>query len=306
MGFLENLTIKGGEAFDGGGIFIEPGLPGTPPTIPATPGGAVILSHVNVIANEAYNQGGGIFNAGTLTVDGSSISENLAGSRGGGVNNTGTTSYLNTTISSNVTVSRGGGLFNENSATSTLINVSLIGNRSSSRGGGLASESNSSTRIGNSILERNMVETKVAISNASIAREMFGAVISLGFNTLQVLDSKYATGTAAGLLTSDRFGRDTTPTSVALTDFTNTLQYGLGNGVGFHSLKPGAGAVDAGSNALYPRTPINLDQDAIGNPRLIDGTADGVHVIDLGAVEYLVNTPSANFVATPNPAGLNE
>jgi len=302
---LENLTIRRGEAFDGGGIFNEPGLPATP-TIPAIPGGAVILRHVNVIRNEAYNQGGGIFNAGSLTVVGSSISENLAGSRGGGVNNTGSTSYLNTTISSNEAVSRGGGLFNENSATSTLTNVSLIANRSSSRGGGLASESSSSTRIANSILERNVVETKVAASNASISREIFGGVISLGFNTIQVLDSKFISGTAAGLLVSDRFGRDNTATSVALPDFTNVLQYGAGNGVGFHSLKPTGGAVDAGSNALYPVTPILGQQDAIGNPRLIDGNGDGVHTIDLGAVEHLVNTPSANFTANPNPAGRNE
>lgn len=303
---LENLTVRGGEAFDGGGIFNEPGLAGTPPTIPAIPGGSVTLRHVNVIQNEAYNQGGGIYNAGTLTVVGSSISENRAGSRGGGVNNLGTTSYLNTTISSNVAVSRGGGLFNENSAGSTLTNVSLIANRSSSRGGGLASESSASARIGNSILERNVVETKVAGTNATIARDMFGGVISQGFNTIQVLDSKFITGASAGLLVSDRFGRDTTATSVPLPDFTNVLQYGQGNGVGFHSLKPNAGAVDAGSNALYPVTPIAGQLDAIGNPRLIDGNADGVHIIDLGAVEYLVNKPSANFVANPNPAGLNE
>ncbi len=303
---LENLTVRGGAAFDGGGIFNEPGLPGSAPTVPAIPGGTVILRHVNVIDNEAYNQGGGIYNAGTLTVVGSSISENLAGSRGGGVNNLGTTSYLNTTISTNVAVSRGGGLFNENSASSSLTNVSLIANRSSSRGGGLASESSSSARIANSILERNLVETKVAATNASIGRDMFGGVISLGYNTLQVLDAKFNTGTAAGLLVSDRFGRDNTPSSIALPDFTNALQYTPGNGVGFHALKPTAGAVDAGRNALYPVAPIVGQQDAIGNPRLIDGNGDGVHTIDLGAVEYLVNTPSANFTANPNPAGLNE
>ena len=303
---LENLTVRGGAAFDGGGIFNEPGLPGIPPTVPAIPGGAVILRHVNVIGNEAYNQGGGIFNAGTLTVVGSSISENLAGSRGGGVNNTGTTSYLNTTISTNVAVSRGGGLFNENSATSTLTNVSLIANRSSSRGGGLASESSTSARIANSILERNLVETEVAATSASIGKDMFGGVVSLGFNTLQILDAKFSTATAAGLLVSDRFGRDISTLSIALPDFTNALEYGAGNGVGFHSLKPSGGAVDAGRNALYTVTPILGQQDAIGNPRLIDGNGDGVHIIDLGAVEHLVHNPSANFIANPNPAGLNE
>ncbi len=287
---LENLTVTGGEAFDGGGIFSE---------------GTLILRHVNVIRNEAYNQGGGIFSTGILTVAGSSISENVAGSRGGAVNNVGTASYLDTTISTNVAVSRGGGLFNEGAASSTLTNVSIIANHSSSRGGGLASESPISSRIGNSILERNSVETKVANSNTTIGRDMFGGVSSLGFNTFQILDATFDTATLAGLLVSDRFGRDRTPTSVALPDFTNVLQYGAGNGVGHHGLKPNAGAVDAGSNALYPGNPLGKS-DAIGNPRLIEGNRDGVISIDLGAVEYLVTTPIALFVATPNPAGLNE
>ena len=287
---LENLTVKGGEAFDGGGIWNA---------------GTLILNHVNVIRNEAYNQGGGIFNAGILTAVGSSISENLAGSRGAGVNNTGTALYLNTTISDNVAVSRGGGLFNENNATSFLTNVSVIANSSWSYGGGIASESNLTTQIANTILERNQVATKVIATGASIDQEFSGGVVSRGFNTIQVLDAKFISGTAAGLLVSDLFGRDATP----LPDLTELLQYGLGNGVGSNTLLRDGGGVDKGSNLLYPVTPANpilAQLDAIENPRLIDGNGDGLHVIDLGAVEFLVNTPSANFIATPNPVGVNE
>ncbi len=289
---LENLTIKNGFAFDGAGVYVAT------QTTPTLLRGTLNLRNVNVICNEATNQGGGIFNAGVLNVVGSSISENIAGSRGGGVNNTGTASYLNTTVSTNYAASRGGGLFNENNAGSTVLNVTIVGNDSGSRGGGTAAEAAATTQIGNSILERNTNDVPTA---AKQALNMFGGVFSRGFNALQVIDTSYATGAAAGLLTTDRFGRLS-----PLSDLTNILQYGLGNGVGFHALKPNGLAVDGGSNAVYPTTPIVGQKDAIGNPRLIEGNGDTVLSIDQGAVEYLVDTPFANFVATPNPAGLGE
>ena len=284
---LENLTLQGGAEFDGGAIFND---------------GTLVLKNVNVIDNEAYNQGGGIYNTGSLTVTGSSISENLAGSRGGAVHNLGTSSYLNTTVSTNTAVSRGGGIFNEGTATATMINMTIANNAAGSRGGGIANESSNATLIGNSILERNRTDARVPATNASTNKELMGGVHSLGYNSIQVLDARYASGTAAGLLTSDKFGRDAAPRA----EMTNVLQYGQGNGVGFHALKLNGGAVDTGSNSVYPVNPLG-QFDAISNPRLIKVNGDDRPVtIDLGAVEYLVNTPIALFVATPNPAGLNE
>ena len=286
---LENLTVMGGEAFDGGAIFNQ---------------GIVILTNVNIYANEAYNQGGGIFNAAgaRLSVTRSSFSQNVAGSRGGAVNNLGATQYISTTFSTNTAVSRGGSLFNENSATSTLINTSIIRNVAASRGGGIYSESALTTRLGNSILESNSTTARVPANNATIGREMFGGVQSLGYNFIQVLDRRYTAGTSAGLLTSDRFGRDATP----LTTLTSGLTYSVGTGIGVHPLQPTKPAVDGGSNALYPYTPLLQQQDGVGNPRLIEGNRDGIVTIDAGAVEYLVNTPVALFTATPNPAGLSQ
>ncbi len=129
------MTIRGGEAFDGGAIFNE---------------GTVILKNVNIIDNEAFNQGGGIFNArgAVLNATNASISSNIAGSRGGAVNNLGTSTYLNTTFSTNIAVSRGGGIFNEGTATSRLINVTIARNTAASRGAGLASEAAQSQHSG--------------------------------------------------------------------------------------------------------------------------------------------------------------
>jgi hypothetical protein len=291
---LENLTIRNGSAFDGGGIFNQ---------------GTLNLRNVNVILNVAANQGGGIFNAGTMNVTGSAIAQNVTGSRGGGVNNTGTASYLNTTISSNLAVSRGGGIFNENAAASTMLNVSIIGNEAGSRGGGLAIDDDpqnlvaDNTRLGNTLIERNATDGLYLVDGSAMGREFIGELTSLGYNQIQVLDRRYTTATSAGLQqNTDTFGRQASP----LADASNALSYLVGNGVGAHALKPNGAAVDRGSNALYPTQPILGQLDAVGNPRLIEGNGDGLIAIDIGAVEHFVNTPVAIFVANPNPAGLNE
>lgn len=286
---LENLTIRGGEAFDGGAIFNE---------------GTVILRNVNVIDNEAFNQGGGIFNApnSVLNVFGSSIDTNTAGSRGGAVNNLGRTTYLNTTIARNIAISRGGGIFNEGSATASLINVTLAGNTAASRGAGLASESSRTSTLGNSIIEANVTVARIPANGATINRDLMGVVISLGNNFIQVLDSRSTTATTAGLLTSDKFGRDATP----FVTLTSALARGAINGVGYRALIPGRAAVDGGSNSVYPSTNLLAEKDAIGNPRLIEGNSDGIITIDAGAVEHLVNTPVAIFTASPNPAAFGD
>jgi len=286
---LENMTIIGGEAFDGGAIFNQ---------------GTVILKNVNLRANEAYNQGGGIFNAAgaVLRATGSSISQNIAGSRGGAVNNRGTATYVSTTISTNTAVSRGGGLFNEGAAVSSLINVTVARNVAASRGGGFYSESSRTTTLGNSILEANSTTARIPGTNATIGRDMFGGVNSRGSNLIQVLDRRFTTGTSAGLLTTDKFGRDATPLAASL----NGLSYAQGNGIGVQPVRAGSLAVDGGSNSLYPSTPLLSQKDVIGNPRLIEGNGDGIISIDVGAAELLVNTPVALFSATPNPAGLSE
>ena len=286
---LENLTIRGGEAFDGGAIFNE---------------GTVILRNVNVIDNEAFNQGGAIFNApnSVLNVFGSSLDTNIAGSRGGAVNNLGRTTYLNTTIARNTANSRGGGIFNEGSATASLINVTVAGNTAASRGAGLASEASRTSTLGNSIIEANVTVARVPATGATINRDLMGVVISLGNNFIQVLDSRSTTASSAGLLTSDRFGRDATP----FVTLTSALARGASNGVGFRALIPGRAAVDGGSNSVYPSTNLLSQKDAIGNPRLIEGNSDGIITIDAGAVEHLVNTPVAIFTATPNPAAFGD
>ena len=95
------------------------------------------------------NRGGGILNAGTLTlanstVSGSSVitSGNLSANRGGGIYNNGTLTVLNSTLSTNVVgddTNFGGGINNEG-GTVVVVNSTISGNSASNgnnQGGGI-------------------------------------------------------------------------------------------------------------------------------------------------------------------------
>ena len=56
--------------------------------------------------------GGGIFNAGTLTITASTLSGNSAGTVGGGIDNAGTLTINDSTLSGNSAVRDGGGIYN--------------------------------------------------------------------------------------------------------------------------------------------------------------------------------------------------
>jgi len=100
--------------------------------------GTTTLERV-AVSNSAYgNNGGGIYNSGTLTVDASIISGNSAtysyyGASGGGIYNSGTLVVTNSTIKNNTAYSGGGGI--NNSGTLTISNSTISGNSSSGGGG---------------------------------------------------------------------------------------------------------------------------------------------------------------------------
>ena len=305
---LENLTIRGGEAFDGAGILVE----GTSTVSGATAStvGSVHLNKVNVINNEAYNQGGGIYNLGNVVSNRSSISMNTAGSRGGGVFNHGSVSLVNSTVSTNAAVSRGGGIYNEllSTAINTTIspaqgagsvyalNSTIAFNTAMAEGGGLIGETSGSFRIGNTIIDRNSAPTSPDLGRG---------ITSLGYNFIGNL---VVAPSAAFLLPTDVAADHTAGVTEA---GLNPLSIGA-NGTWAHTLTAGGFAVDAGSTALYAAqqgitaNDVLTVTDQIGSPRLVEGDSDGVFRIDLGATEFFVSQPVAIIQATPNPAGVNE
>ena len=138
---LRNLTITGGSADYGGGIYNT---------------GTLTVTN-STISDNGADYGGGIYNTGTLTVTvtNSTVSGNSA-YRGGGIYNYGETYYKEATLTvTNSTVSGnnasgnststingtpdgGGGIYNE-AATLTVTNSTVSGNGSTYYGGGIVS-----------------------------------------------------------------------------------------------------------------------------------------------------------------------
>jgi large repetitive protein len=130
---ISGLTITGGGATQGGGIYIDGGtLEISNSTLSgnsAKGGGAIYNSDGRLtiagstVSGNSATLGGGIYNTGMLTVSSSTLSGNSAGLFGGGIfNNGGTLEISNSTLSSNNARFEGGGIFN----TGSLIVASTI------------------------------------------------------------------------------------------------------------------------------------------------------------------------------------
>jgi hypothetical protein len=118
---LSNLTIQNGLGqINGGGV---------------NNAGALTVFNSIIIANTTGvgGSGGGIYNTGTLTINNSNILYNAAGENGGGIAGPGTLTINNSSISGNSAVN-GGGI--DGAGTLTII-TSTVGSNSASNGGGI-------------------------------------------------------------------------------------------------------------------------------------------------------------------------
>ncbi len=97
--------------------------------------GTLTVTNSTLSANSA-SYGGGIYNARTLTVTNSTLSANIA-SYGGGIYNDGSLTIANSTLSSNSAGGSGGGIFNTSGGALTIANSTLSSNAASSAGGGI-------------------------------------------------------------------------------------------------------------------------------------------------------------------------
>ena len=126
---LSGMTISHGRGDDGGGIYNA---------------GTLVLDGCSVASNAATTSlphwGGGVYNLGTLTIDASIINGNSGGVEGGGIyNSSGTVTVNASTISGNSGGVSGGGIYNS-SGTVTVNASTISGNSANVSGGGIRNE----------------------------------------------------------------------------------------------------------------------------------------------------------------------
>ncbi len=122
---ISNMTIKGGDVTDGGGIYLS--------------AGTLNLDAATIADSHADNVGGGISAwGGSITLTSSTISDNTSTSHGGGIfSNNVSLTLTNSTVEGNNSGNMGGGILAENS-TLTLANSTVSGNSAADVGGGIA------------------------------------------------------------------------------------------------------------------------------------------------------------------------
>ena len=130
---LNNVTISGNRASNGGGLYINQ-------TGQAT--GPVMIGSSRIISNSAFDSGGGLYlDLGkVMLTEGTSIADNTAANLGGGVYiDRGTFTLQNGQIDGNrTTLADGGGLYlNNPTAIYTQITGTLANNTAAGSGGGL-------------------------------------------------------------------------------------------------------------------------------------------------------------------------
>lgn len=176
---ISGVTIENGAAADfgavGGGI--------------QNSGATLALNNCIVTGNSANSDAGGIYNAGTLTVTNSTVSNNSTLGRdaeyGGGIFNASTLIVNNSTISGNAAQFEGGGIYNHIYSTATITDSTLSANSAGFAGGGVYARDNSTLTVINSTLSGNSTYDGGAIYNGFATVTIANSTLS-GNSGLQV------------------------------------------------------------------------------------------------------------------------
>jgi uncharacterized repeat protein (TIGR01451 family) len=187
------------------------------------------LSHLYIVSGTTPGSGGGLSNAGTLTITGCTLSGNSAGQHGGGLSNDGILTVQNSTFFGNTAGQQGGGLYN--SGTLILQNGTVSSN-AASNGGGIANDGT------------------LTLQNSLIANSPAGGACAYPEGTV---DSTHA-------LADD----DTCGTGFAVSSALLLGTLGdYGGDIPTIPLLPGSTAVDAGDDT----TCLSTDQRGVARPQ---------------------------------------
>ncbi len=233
--------------------------------------------------NGASNGAGGIGNyGGDVFITGSTIRDNDAGNYAGGLWNMATGSLLtltNSTVSGNEShFSYAGGMWNDRGV-ARLHSVTVANNHAgvgddAGIGGGIANGEGSTLEIGNSIVAGNTATYNgVGIGPDCYDGGRASTVTSLGYNLIGVVDAECTlSGTTTGNVTN---------VAAKLGTLANN-----GGPTATHAPQADSPSVDAGDPVGClddAGTPLTADQR--GEPRVVDGDADGTARCDIGAFE---------------------
>jgi len=279
---VDGLTVSGGSAANGGGV---------------DNAGTLTISNATITNNSAAGAGGGIENeaGGTLIISDSTIANNTAGDVGGGIDCQGRLTIVNSTVADN-SAAAGGGISDEGPL--TAVNTTIAYNSTSGgsdSGGGLDFGGAGTATLYNTIVALN--------TDAGGDDDVGGTGIgSASANNLVGVD---ATGTVAGSVS---------PILVGSAD--PGLAWGLADNGGptqtiaiVSSTSP---ALNAGSNSWATAFGVTTDQR--GAVRGWDGGLNAGTTVDIGSYEasssYLVTSASdsadaGTFLAAVAWANLN-
>jgi CSLREA domain-containing protein len=249
----------------------------------------VIISDVTIVKGNSTDDGGGIYNAGTLTINRCTIASNLTTDNGGGISSSGAATVNSSTFHDNEAERNGGGIYN-NEATLVVNNSTFSGNR--------ASEGTFDNYGGGGI--SNMAEdgpAELTINNCTLTANsaMLGGGIDNYDGTVNVKNTIVAGNTVhAGGAGPNCESSGTITTSYNLESGTDCAFTGTGdlqnadpalsslqdNGglTWTHALAAGSPAIDAGSCTDIAGNPVTTDQRG----------ARRLSPCDIGAYEYVL------------------
>jgi predicted outer membrane repeat protein len=261
MLMIVNSSVNGNACpSNGGGVYIS----GADATIE--------IVDTDISGNEAGVNGGGIRAGGanTMTITGSTISDNDADRRGGGMEVTADELFLeNVTISGNRATESGGGFY---VASDSILNIAFgtiadntaegVDNGGGAGAGGGIFNDDGAVILINTILADNICP----VSDP----DCFGTITSGGFNLIEMISANCA---IAGDATGNVTGED--PLLVPLNS--------NGGPTRTHALQADSPAIDAAG--------VCLPTDQRGEPRPQDGDNDNDDACDIGAFERSADTP---------------
>lgn len=288
------------------------------------------LNDVTIRGNRAQ-QGGGLFNAANLTVNGGDIAGNVSTVQAGGLLNFGTATLTAVTVDGNASEGRGGGLasikgFGSTQPGSLTVTRSTVsGNTAGAAGGGLVVANDD---------PNDSFGAEIVVDRSTFARNkaLEGGAAQLEMGRLEFRDSTIADNDAtfdgAGLATNQdnaiRVGGSILANDANGDNCFNKIA-SLGSNLdsdgtcafenrgdlvssrielgpladnGGPTLTMAIGAASAAIDAGHPGRCAQNPVDQRGAARPVDGDGDGTKVCDIGSFEYGAEIPGT---ATPTP-----